>query len=182
VLFIADEIQSGLGRTGRFLACEHEHVQPDGVVLGKSLGGGLLPVSMFLARQQVMDVFRPGDHGSTFGGNALAAAVGLEALNTLIEERLIERSADLGAYLLGELRKLRSPLIREIRGRGLWVGIEFDPAKVHARQIAERMLAAGILTKETHRTVLRLAPPLTITREQIDWAVEKLQSCVAAAH
>jgi ornithine--oxo-acid transaminase len=178
VLFIADEIQSGLGRTGKLLACEHEGVKPDGVILGKSLGGGLLPVSMFLARKEVMDVFRPGDHGSTFGGNALAAAVGLEALNTLIDEKLIERSAELGAYLLGELQKIQSPLIRDIRGRGLWIGIDFDPDKIPARRIAEALLARGILSKETHGTVIRLAPPLTITREQIDWAVKQLREAI----
>jgi ornithine--oxo-acid transaminase len=178
VLFIADEIQSGLGRTGKLLACEHEGMKPDGVILGKSLGGGLLPVSMFLARKEVMDVFRPGDHGSTFGGNALAAAVGLEALNTLIDEKLIERSAELGAYLLGELQKIQSPLIRDIRGRGLWIGIDFDPDKIPARRIAEALLARGILSKETHGTVIRLAPPLTITREQIDWAVKQLREAI----
>jgi ornithine--oxo-acid transaminase len=171
VLLIADEIQSGLGRTGKLLACEHESVQPDCLVLGKSLGGGLLPISLFLASAAVMDVFRPGDHGSTFGGNPLAAAVGLAALETLIDERLIERSAESGAYLLGGLQRINSPLIREIRGRGLWIGVDFDAAHVSARRIAERLLARGILAKETHGTVLRFAPPLTITREQIDWAL-----------
>jgi len=179
VLFIADEIQSGLGRTGKLLACEHEGVLPDGLILGKALGGGLLPVSMFLARKDVMDVFTPGDHGSTFGGNALAAAVGLEALNTLIDEQLIERSAVLGDYFIDELRKIHSPLIREIRGKGLWIGIDFDPDKIPARRIAEALLARGILSKETHGTVIRLAPPLTITREQIDWAVQELSDAIA---
>ncbi len=178
VLFIADEIQSGLGRTGRLLACDHEQVKPDGLILGKALGGGLLPVSMFLARKEVMDVFRPGDHGSTFGGNALASAVGLAALNTLIDERLIERSAELGEHMLKELRKLPSPLIREVRGRGLWIGVDFDPAKIAARRIAERLLTRGILSKETHGTVIRLAPPLVITREQIDWALTEFRATV----
>ncbi|HYM35357.1 MAG TPA: ornithine--oxo-acid transaminase [Steroidobacteraceae bacterium] len=181
VLFIADEIQSGLGRTGRLLACDHEGVKPDGLVLGKSLGGGLLPVSMFLARKEVMDVFRPGDHGSTFGGNALASAVGLAALNTMIDEKLIERSAELGAYLLGELKKIHSPSIREVRGRGLWIGVDFDPNKISARLIAERLLERGILTKETHGTVIRLAPPLVITREQIDWAVTEIRAVIVGA-
>jgi ornithine--oxo-acid transaminase len=176
VLFIADEIQSGLGRTGKLLACQHGDVQPDGLILGKSLGGGLLPVSMFLARREVMQVFKPGDHGSTFGGNPLAAAVGLAALDTLIEEQLIERSAELGAYLLAQIRKIDSPLIREVRGRGLWIGVDFDPQKISGRDVAECLLAAGILSKETHGTVIRLAPPLTITREQIDWAVVQLRS------
>ncbi len=179
VLFLADEIQSGLGRTGRMLACNHEQVKPDGIVLGKSLGGGLLPVSMFLARREVMDVFHPGDHGSTFGGNALAAAVGLESLTTLIEEKLIERSADLGGYLLAELCRIQSPLIREVRGRGLWVGVDFDPKKIRARTIAERLLSRGILTKETHGTVIRFAPPLVVTREQLAWAIGEFQAVVS---
>jgi ornithine--oxo-acid transaminase len=178
VLFIADEIQSGLGRTGRLLACDHEQVKPDGLILGKALGGGLLPVSMFLARKDVMNVFQPGDHGSTFGGNALASAVGLAALNTLIDDGLIENSAALGAHLLNELRKLHSPLIREVRGRGLWIGVDFDPARISARHIAEQLVARGILTKETHGTVIRLAPPLTITREQIDWALAEFTAMV----
>lgn len=173
VLFIADEIQSGLGRTGRLLACEHEDVQPDGLILGKALGGGLLPVSVFLARREVMDVFTPGDHGSTFGGNALASAVGLEALRVLEEERLCERSAQLGAHLLRRLSALHSPLIRNIRGRGLWVGIDFDPMRVHARSVAEALLGRGILSKETHETVIRLAPPLVISQADLDWACDQ---------
>jgi ornithine--oxo-acid transaminase len=180
VLLIADEIQSGLGRTGRLLACDHEDVRPDGLILGKSLGGGLLPVSMFLARKEVMEVFRPGDHGSTFGGNALASAVGLAALDTMIDERLIERSAELGGHLLDSLRKIESPLIREVRGRGLWVGVDFDPKKVAARRIAEALLEHGVLTKETHGTVIRLAPPLVISREQLDWALEQFRTVVNA--
>lgn len=178
ILLVADEIQSGLGRSGRLLACDHEQVKPDGLILGKALGGGLLPVSMFLARKEVMDVFTPGDHGSTFGGSALAAAVGLEALNTLIDERLSERSAELGSYLLGELRKLHSPLIREVRGCGLWIGVDFDPARIPARRIAEALLARGILSKETHGTVIRLAPPLTITRGEIDRALALFREVV----
>ena len=181
VLFIADEIQSGLGRTGKLLACDHEGVKPDGLILGKALGGGLLPVSMFLARRDVMDVFHPGDHGSTFGGNPLASAVGLAALNTLVDEQLIERSAELGSYFLAELGKIQSPLIREVRGRGLWIGVDFDPTKIPARRIAEQLLARGILSKETHSTVIRLAPPLVITREQIDWALEEFRTVVAEA-
>lgn len=181
VLFIADEIQSGLGRTGRMLACQHDRVQPDGLILGKALGGGLLPVSMFLSRRDVMRVFRPGDHGSTFGGNPLAAAVGLAALNTLVDERLCERSAELGDYLLQQLREIRSPLIREVRGRGLWCGVEFEPARVRAREIAERLLDKGVLTKETHETVIRLAPPLVIEREQIDWALARFRETIREA-
>lgn len=181
VLLIADEVQTGLGRTGKLLACQHENVTPDGLILGKALGGGLLPVSLFLARREVMNVFQPGDHGSTFGGSPLAAAVGLAALDTLYDEHLIERSAELGEYLLQELQSLDSPLIREVRGKGLWCGVDFDRTRVHAREIALRMLSAGILTKETHDTVIRFAPPLVITREQIDWAVDRFREVVAAA-
>ena len=174
VLLIADEIQTGLGRTGKLLACEHEGVKPDGLILGKALGGGLLPVSMFLAKREVMEVFKPGDHGSTFGGNPLAAAVGLAALDTLMEEKLAERSAELGAYLLEKLTALKSPLIKNLRGKGLFVGIEIDPRQARAREVCERLMAQGILSKETHETVVRLAPPLVITREQIDWSVERI--------
>src|SRR5579863_496988 len=174
VLFIADEIQTGLGRTGKLLACEHEGVKPDGLILGKALGGGLLPVSAFLAKREVMDVFTPGDHGSTFGGNPLAAAVGLEALDTLVDEKLADRSAELGAYLLDKLSGLKSPLIKSLRGKGLFIGIEIDPKQARARQVCERLMAQGILSKETHETVVRLAPPLVITRGQIDWAVERI--------
>ena len=174
VLLIADEIQSGLGRTGRLLACDHDGVRPDGLILGKALGGGLLPVSMFLAHRELMDVFKPGDHGSTFGGNPLAAAVGLAALQVLEDERLSERSAELGTQLLQRLRTLSSPLIREIRGRGLWIGVDFDPQRVRAREVAEALLARGILTKETHETVIRLAPPLVIEEADLQWACEQL--------
>lgn len=172
VLLIADEIQTGLGRTGRLLACDHEDVVPDGLILGKALGGGILPVSMFLSKREVMDMFTPGDHGSTFGGNPLAAAVGLEALKILVDEKLPERSREMGDYLLARLRKLDSPLISEVRGSGLFVGIEIDPAKGSAREICETLMDRGLLSKETHETVVRLAPPLVITREEIDWAVD----------
>ncbi|MGH8280605.1 MAG: aminotransferase class III-fold pyridoxal phosphate-dependent enzyme, partial [Gammaproteobacteria bacterium] len=138
------------------------------------LGGGLLPVSMFLARRDVMDVFTPGDHGSTFGGNPLAAAVGLEALNVMMEEKLAERSAEMGNYLLDKLHGLKSPLVKDLRGKGLFIGIEIDPHKASAREVCEHLMMHGILSKETHETVVRLAPPLVITREQIDWAVERI--------
>jgi ornithine--oxo-acid transaminase len=174
VLLIADEIQTGLGRTGKLLACQHEDVQPDGLILGKALGGGLLPVSAFLAKREVMEVFHPGDHGSTFGGNPLAAAVGLEALQVLEDEKLATRSAELGAHLMEKLSGLKSPLIKSLRGKGLFVGIEIDPKLARAREVCERLMAQGILSKETHETVVRLAPPLVITREQIDWAVERI--------
>ena len=180
VLFIADEVQTGLGRTGRMLACDHENVRPDGLVLGKALGGGLLPVSLFLARHEVMNVFTPGDHGSTFGGNPLASAVGLRALELLEEENLIERSRELGAYLLQGLQRIRSSLISEVRGKGLWCGVEFNPSRVSARAVAERLLAAGILTKDTHDTVIRFAPPLVIEKAQVDWALETFQRVLEA--
>jgi len=174
VLLIADEIQTGLGRTGSLLACDHENVVPDGLILGKALGGGILPVSMFLSKREVMEVFTPGDHGSTFGGNPLAAAVGLEALKIIVEDKLPEKSKEAGEYMMGKLRALDSPLISDIRGSGLFVGIEIDPALGSARQICESLMARGLLSKETHETVVRLAPPLVITHEEIDWAVEQI--------
>jgi ornithine--oxo-acid transaminase len=172
VLLICDEIQTGLGRTGRLLACEHEGIKPDGVILGKALGGGLLPVSAFCATDNVMQVFNPGDHGSTFGGNPLAAAVAMTALDVLFEERLIERSAEIGPWLLGELAGLRThPFVTDVRGRGLFIGIEVDPRAIGARPVVDRMLARGILSKDTHGTVIRIAPPLNIPREDLAWAV-----------
>jgi ornithine--oxo-acid transaminase len=175
VLLICDEIQTGLGRTGRFLASDHEGVVPDGLILGKALGGGILPVSMFLARRDVMEVFQPGDHGSTFGGNPLAAAVALEALNIIVEEDLTARSAEMGEYLIDSLRRIESPLIRDVRGSGLFVGLEIDPARGSAREVCLRLMEKGILTKETHETVVRLAPPLSIDREQLSWAVARIE-------
>ncbi|MDH3533887.1 MAG: ornithine--oxo-acid transaminase [Gammaproteobacteria bacterium] len=175
VLFIADEIQTGLGRTGKLLACEYEDVKPDGLILGKALGGGILPVSMFLARRDVMSVFTPGDHGSTFGGNPLGAAVGLEALNILVEDDLPARSAAMGDYLITALRGIDSPLIREVRGRGLFIGIEVDPALCSARAICEALMERGLLSKETHKTVVRLAPPLIINQTEIDWALAQIK-------
>jgi ornithine--oxo-acid transaminase len=175
VLLIADEIQTGLGRTGKLLACEHEDVKPDGLVLGKALGGGVLPVSMFLARREVMSVFRPGDHGSTFGGNPLAAAVGLEALRVLEDEDLVAQSAAKGAWLLAGLRDIDSPLVREVRGRGLFIGLEIDPAKARARAVVERLMARGLLSKETHATVVRLAPPLAIPQSLLEWSLAQIR-------
>lgn len=175
VLLIADEIQTGLGRTGKLLACEHDDVHPDGLILGKALGGGILPVSMFLARRDVMEVFNPGDHGSTFGGNPLAASVGLEALNILIEDGLAENSAEMGEYLLAELATIDSPLIKDLRGRGLFVGIEIEPSLATARDVCEALMDRGLLSKETHDTVVRLAPPLVITKTEIDWAVTQIR-------
>ncbi|MCZ6565728.1 MAG: ornithine--oxo-acid transaminase [Gammaproteobacteria bacterium] len=171
VLMLCDEIQTGLGRTGKMLASWHEGVTPDGIMLGKALGGGLLPVSMFLAKKDVMNVYTPGDHGSTFGGNPLAAAVGFEALNVIVEERLIERAAELGEYLLTKLRQLTSPIVKSVRGKGLLTGIEIDTQYVSGREFCNALIARGVLSKETHETVIRLAPPLIITKEQIEFAL-----------
>lgn len=179
VLLICDEVQTGLGRTGKLLACEHEGVRPDGLILGKALGGGLLPVSLFLARRKLMDVFLPGDHGSTFGGNPLAAAVGLEALTVLMDEKLVARSALLGRYFLRHLRRVRSAAIREVRGRGLFIGMEIRPEVADARTVCERLLAYGLLSKDTHKTVVRFAPPLVIRRSEIDWAVVQVAKALA---
>jgi ornithine--oxo-acid transaminase len=172
VLLIVDEIQSGLGRTGAMFAYMHEGIRPDGVIVGKALGGGLLPVSAFVARAEVLDLLGPGSHGSTFGGNPLAARVGLEALRVLVEERLVERSRLLGEHLLARLRALQSPLIRAVRGRGLWVGVELDPAQVSARAVVDRLAAQGVLSKDTHETVIRFAPPLTIDRAALDFGID----------
>lgn len=176
VLLIVDEIQTGLGRTGKLLACQHEAVRPDGVILGKALGGGLLPVSAFLADEAVMQVFTPGDHGSTFGGNPLASSVALAALDVLEEEGLIENSARLGELLLAQLHQLAesSPIVRAVRGRGLFAGIEVDPKQADARQLAEALLGYGVLTKDTHSTVLRLAPPLVISEEELNWGLARI--------
>jgi ornithine--oxo-acid transaminase len=184
VLLLCDEIQSGLGRTGRLLACQHEGVVPDGLMLGKALGGGLLPVSLFLARRELMGVFTPGDHGSTFGGNPIAAAVGLAALDTLVDERLAERAAAAGAHLLGRLSSINNPIIREVRGRGLFAGVELHRNMANACAVVRRLVQAGVLTKDTHRNTIRFAPPLIIDESQIDWAVERLAEVLeeTAAH
>ncbi len=179
VLLICDEIQTGIGRTGRFLASEHEGVKPDGVLLGKALGGGLLPVSVFLSRRDVMDVFTPGDHGSTFGGNPLAATVGLAALEVLEKENLITRAAEMGDYLMYHLRQIKSPLIDDVRGKGLLVGISINPRYHSAREFCLRLMKEGVLSKETHETVVRFAPPLIITKEQVDSVLMALKRVLA---
>lgn len=179
VLLLCDEIQTGLGRTGRLLACQHDGVKPDGLMLGKALGGGLLPVSLFLARREVMQVFSPGDHGSTFGGNPIAAAVGLAALETLIDERLVERAATIGKHLLRRLSSIKSPLIREVRGRGLFAGVELHRDQANAGVVIKQLLQAGVLTKDTHRNTIRFAPPLIIDESQVDWAVDRLAEVLA---
>jgi ornithine--oxo-acid transaminase len=175
VLLIVDEVQSGLGRTGAWFAFEHENVHPDGIIVGKALGGGVLPVSAFVARRAVMEVFTPGSHGSTFGGNPLAAAVGLEALHVIRDEGLVERSRVLGTYMIERLRAIRSPALKAVRGLGLWVGAEIDPQFASARTACERLLAKGVLSKETHDTVVRLAPPLVIARDDLDFALDRFE-------
>jgi ornithine--oxo-acid transaminase len=178
VLLICDEIQTGLGRIGKFLGCEHEGVMPDGVILGKALGGGLLPVSAFIGTNDLMQVFHPNDHGNTFGGNPLAAAVAMAALDVLFEERLIERSAELGAWLLSDLQDLRGSIVTDVRGRGLFVGIEIDAKRATARHVVDRLLARGILSKDTHGTVVRIAPPLNIPRDDLEWAAGEIRAVI----
>jgi ornithine--oxo-acid transaminase len=175
VLLILDEVQSGLGRTGAWFAFQHENIRPDGVIVGKGLGGGMLPVSAFVARREVMDVFTPGSHGSTFGGNPLAAAVGLEALHVIRDEELVEKSRVLGAHMLERLRAIESPALAAVRGRGLWAGAEIDPDIASAREVCERLLSKRVLSKETHHTVVRLAPPLVIARDDLDWALDRFE-------
>ncbi|MFN3234665.1 MAG: ornithine--oxo-acid transaminase [Gammaproteobacteria bacterium] len=171
VLLIADEVQAGLGRTGKLLACDHENVRPDGLILGKALGGGCLPVSAFLANHEVMDVFTPGDHGSTFGGNPLSSVVAHEALKLLVQDNYAENSAKLGEYFISELRKISNPAIKDIRGKGLFIGVEVDPSMLSARDVCLKLMDKGVLSKDTHETVIRFAPPLVITKEEIDEAL-----------
>lgn len=175
VLLIVDEIQSGLGRTGKLFAYEHEGIRPDVVIVGKALSGGFYPVSAVLSSREIMRVFEPGDHGSTFGGNPLGCAVARAALRVLMQEKLVERSAELGAYFLKLLQKLRSPDLKEVRGKGLWIGIELhSPARAYCEALKEE----GILCKETHDRVIRIAPPLIIQREEIDWAFERIRKVI----
>jgi len=179
VLLILDEIQSGLGRTGKMFAFEHDGIKPDGLILGKALGGGMMPVSCFVAKKEVMTLFQPGSHGSTFGGNPLAAAVGYEALVTLEDEKLVERSAELGAYLKQQLEAIGSPIVKAVRGRGLWIGFEIDGSAISGHDLCKKLMAKGILAKETHETTVRLAPPLMISKEEIDWALDILRNTLA---
>ena len=177
VLLMTDEIQSGLGRTGKLFAYMHEGITPDVLILGKALAGGFYPVSAVLASKEVLGVYQPGDHGSTFGGNPLGCAVARTALRVLTDEKLVERSAELGDYFLGKLRELHTPKIKEVRGRGLWIGIEMTEP---ARKYCEALKHFGVLCKETHETVIRIAPPLVITREEIDWAMERIRRVLGA--
>ncbi|MHB2149479.1 ornithine--oxo-acid transaminase [Calditrichota bacterium LG25] len=179
VLFILDEIQTGLGRTGKLFAYQHEAgVKPDMIIMGKALSGGFYPVSAVASSREILSVFKPGDHGSTFGGNPLAAAIGIEALYVLIDEKLAERSAELGDYLLGRLKTIDSKHIKEIRGKGLFIGIELKPEAGGARRFCEFLQEEGLLAKETHEHVIRLAPPLVITKEEIDWAFDRLKKAL----
>ena len=175
VLMMIDEIQAGLGRTGKLFAYMHEGITPDVVIIGKALSGGFYPVSAVLASSEVLGVFHPGDHGSTFGGSPLACAIARAALRVLVEENLVQRSAELGEYFLAKLKTLSSPHIRDVRGKGLWIGIELDVA---ARPYCEALKKLGILCKETHEHVIRIAPPLVITREEVFWAFERIKKVI----
>ncbi|WP_428839299.1 ornithine--oxo-acid transaminase [Bacillus massilinigeriensis] len=172
VLFIADEIQAGLARSGKLFACEWEDVNPDMYILGKALGGGVFPISCVVSSREVLSVFNPGSHGSTFGGNPIACAVSIAALDVIEEEKLVERSQELGEYFMDKLREIDNPIIKEIRGRGLFIGVEL---KEPARSYCEKLKEEGLLCKETHDTVIRFAPPLVITYEELDWAIDRIK-------
>ena len=178
-LLVCDEIQSGLGRTGKLFAYEHEGVRPAIVIIGKALAGGYYPVSAILADDEVMGVFHPGDHGSTFGGNPLACAVARASLSVLVEEGLVEASAELGAYFLAKLRAIRHPHIEEVRGKGLWIGLELTKAAGGARRYCEALQRQGLLCKETHVDTIRFAPPLCIKRDELDWALARISAVFA---
>jgi len=180
VLFMADEIQSGLGRTGKMLCCEHEGVRPDVVVLGKALSGGMYPVSAVLSSAAIMDVFEPGDHGSTFGGNPLGCAVAREALKVVVEEDLCGRAAALGPRMLATLSRLESPYVDFVRGKGLWAGVVLKKGAGGARRFCEALMRLGVLAKETHETVIRLEPPLVITEDELEWGLERVATALTA--
>lgn len=175
ILFIADEIQSGLGRSGKLFAYMHEGIKPDMVTIGKALSGGCYPVSAVLSTKEVLGVFKPGDHGSTFGGNPLGCAIARESLKVLVEEKLIEKSEELGKYFMDKLKALNSGLVKEIRGKGLFIGVELKPEAGGARKYCEGLKNLGVLCKETHDNVIRFAPPLVIKKEEIDWAMEQVK-------
>ncbi|WP_146550712.1 ornithine--oxo-acid transaminase [Rummeliibacillus suwonensis] len=172
VLFIADEIQAGLGRTGKMFACDWEDVNPDVYILGKALGGGVFPISCVVSSKEILGVFNPGSHGSTFGGNPMACAVSIASLNVLRDEKLAERSLKLGQYFIEELRKIENETIKEVRGRGLFIGMELN---IEARPFCEKLMEYGLLCKETHESVIRFAPPLVISKEELDWALDKIR-------
>jgi ornithine--oxo-acid transaminase len=176
VLFIADEIQAGLARSGKMFACEWEGVNPDMYILGKALGGGVFPISCVVANKDILGVFNPGSHGSTFGGNPMACAVSIAALDVLVDEKLADRSLELGEYFVSKLKEINNPMIKEVRGRGLFIGVELqEPARKYCEQLKE----VGLLCKETHDTVIRFAPPLVITKEELDWAIERIQKVLS---
>lgn len=179
VLLILDEVQTGMARTGKNFCFQHEIDKPDMLLLGKALGGGLFPISACLGSTEIMDLFEPGSHGSTWGGNPLACAIGLEALNIMEEEKLADKSWELGNYLMEKLRDLNSEFISGVRGSGLFVALDIDPAKATAREVCERLMAKGVLSKETHSTVVRFAPPLIITKAELDWALEKVSEVLS---
>ena len=176
VLFVLDEIQTGLGRTGKLLAEEHDHVEADLTIIGKALSGGFYPVSAVLSNTEVLGVLRPGEHGSTFGGNPLACAVARTALKVLIEEGMIENAAKMGEYFMGQLKQIKSPVIREVRGKGLMIGVELIPEAGGARRYCEKLMTLGMLCKETHEDTVRFAPPLIIGKDEIDWALERIET------
>jgi len=175
VLMILDEIQSGLGRTGKLFAYQHSNIQPDGLILGKALGGGFMPVSCFLSSEEVLHWMNPGSHGSTFGGNPLAAAIAKRSLELLEEDGLIENSKLMGDYFKESLLNMNSKIIKEIRGKGLWLGVEIDPQLISGKDLSKMCLDHGILCKETHETTIRFAPPLVITKEELDWGLDKIK-------
>jgi ornithine--oxo-acid transaminase len=181
VLFAADEIQSGLGRTGATFACDHEGVLPDMYALGKALGGGVVPVSAVVSRADVLGVLRPGEHGSTFGGNPLACAVVLAVVDLLRTGEFQQRASELGTVLHGRLQGLVGRGVTEVRGRGLWAGVDIDPSLMTGRQACERLAAAGVLAKDTHGSTIRLAPPLVVTADEIGWAVDRLEEMLVSA-
>jgi len=176
ILFMSDEIQSGLGRAGTFFALDHEGVRADLVIIGKALGGGVYPISAVVSSREILGVYKPGDHGSTFGGNPLACAVARESLRVLVDENLVQKSAELGQYFLNRVREIPSSHVKEVRGRGLFIGIELKPEAGGARRFCEALKERGMLCKETHEHVIRLAPPLVIAQEEIDWAVDQLKA------
>lgn len=176
VLYIADEIQAGLGRSGKMLACDWENVEPDIIILGKALGGGVFPISCIVADKDILGVFEPGSHGSTFGGNPLASAVSVAALEVLIDEDLAERANELGNYFIGELQKINNPIVKEVRGKGLFIGVELTE---QARPYCEALMEKGLLCKETHDNVIRFAPPLIIEKDELNWALDRIKEVLA---
>ena len=180
ILLILDEIQSGLGRTGKLFAFQHEDIIPDGLILGKALGGAMMPISAFLSSKEIMNHFNSGSHGSTFGGNPLASKIATRALELLYEDSLIENSNNLGSYFKESLQAIDNKIIKEVRGMGLWIGMELNESKINAKDLCLLLLNEGLLCKETHKTVIRFAPPLMITKKEIDWAIKKITKVISS--